>query len=266
LAAIAAMILPGCAQPTPIVIEKEVPVEVEVIKEIVVEKEVPVEVEKEVIVEKKVVETVVVEKEVIKEVVVEPTPEPEKEAEIGVYKIALFEDPLSLNFWNYLGPGSSVWTAYVLTGYSASLFTLSDQRFDFVPSLAKDLVDPVQEGDVWTITVEMVEDAEWSDDELQALRAALEARDSATVRMNSCVSRPPNWLRTSRTTRLLPAWCAGEQTGAGGRPRRSHRHPEKVTVLGPLAMHLKSLIQRDLGCMSAGAFFRPQLLATVAIQ
>jgi ABC-type transport system substrate-binding protein len=31
--------------------------------------------------------------------------------------------------------------------------------------LAKDLVEPVQEGDVWTFTVEMVEDAKWSDGE-----------------------------------------------------------------------------------------------------
>ena len=42
----------ACAPPTPVVVEKQVPVEVEVVKEVVVEKEVPVEVEKEVVVEK----------------------------------------------------------------------------------------------------------------------------------------------------------------------------------------------------------------------
>lgn len=83
-----------------------------------------------------------------------------------VYRIGIFEDPVSLNYWNYLGPGSSVWTSYVVSGQAGALYTLSDQRFDFVPSLAKDLNEPaVQEGDMWTITVEMREGAKWSDGE-----------------------------------------------------------------------------------------------------
>jgi len=60
----------SCAQPTPIVLEKEVPVE-KVVKETVV-------VEKEVAVEKVVKETVVVQKEVAVEKVVTATPVPEK--------------------------------------------------------------------------------------------------------------------------------------------------------------------------------------------
>jgi ABC-type transport system substrate-binding protein len=118
-----------------------------------------------------VVKTVEVPVEVEVEVTREVEAEPETEEAAGgeccdVYRIALFEDPVSLNYWNYLGPGSSVWTAYIVSGQAASLYTLSDQRFDFVTSLAKDLPpDPVQEGDLWTITVEMVEDATWSDGE-----------------------------------------------------------------------------------------------------
>ena len=81
------------------------------------------------------------------------------------YRIGIFEDPVSLNYWNYLGPGSSVWTQYVLTGLAPSLFTLSDQRFQFVPSLAKAIPEPVADGDNWTMTVEMVDDAVWSDGE-----------------------------------------------------------------------------------------------------
>ena len=100
----------------------------------------------------------------------EPTPVPVETEEVpegyDVYRVALFEDPVSLNYWNYLGPGSSVWTAYVLSGYVGSMYTLSDQRFDFVPSLATDLPpDPVQEGDFWVIEVPMVQDAVWSDGE-----------------------------------------------------------------------------------------------------
>jgi ABC-type transport system substrate-binding protein len=81
-----------------------------------------------------------------------------------VYRIGIFEDPLTLNFWNYLGPGSSVWTQYVIGDIAGSLYTLSDQRFDFVPNLATALPEePVQEGDFYTITVAMQPDATWSD-------------------------------------------------------------------------------------------------------
>jgi peptide/nickel transport system substrate-binding protein len=109
-----------------------------------------------------VVETVEVE---VTAAVPEAPPEPEG-GEIGTYRIGIFEDPVSLNYWNYLGPGSSVWTAYVLSGYAPALYTLSDQRFDFVPSMAKELVDAVDEGDgTWSMTVEMANDALWSDGE-----------------------------------------------------------------------------------------------------
>ncbi len=81
-----------------------------------------------------------------------------------VYRIGIFEDPLTLNYWNYLGPGSSVWTQYVIGDIAASLYTLSDQRFDFVPNLATALPEePVQEGDFYTITVAMQPNATWSD-------------------------------------------------------------------------------------------------------
>ncbi|OQY31442.1 MAG: hypothetical protein B6I38_05805, partial [Anaerolineaceae bacterium 4572_5.1] len=117
-----------------------------------------------------VYETVEVEKIVEGETIIE-TVVVEKEVEVGseeaqaatgeccdVYTIGIFEDPLTINYWSYLGPDNSVWTSYVLGGGAASLYTLSDQRFDFVPSMAKDLPpQPVQEGDFWVITVEMVE-------------------------------------------------------------------------------------------------------------
>ena len=91
-------------------------------------------------------------------------------AEIGegtccdVYRIGIFEDPLTTNYWRYLGPDNSVWTSFVINDTSPTLYGLSDQRLDFVPGLATDLPpDPVQEGDFWTITVEMRPDAVWSD-------------------------------------------------------------------------------------------------------
>ena len=123
-----------------------------------------------------VVKTVIVKEkgeEVVKTVVVtvEAPAAEEGSAEVkgeccDVYRIALFEDPVSLNYWNYLGPGSSVWTQYILSGSAPSLFGLSDQRYQFVPSLAKAIPDIVDNGDeTYSITVEMVEGAKWSDGE-----------------------------------------------------------------------------------------------------
>lgn len=124
-----------------------------------------------------IVETVIVEQEgetVVETVVVTVEAEAEPEEEEGAgemeccdsYTIAIFEEPVSLNYWNYLGPGSSVWTSYVVAGNQASLFDLSDQRFQFVPSMAKAIPEPVENDDgTWTVTVEMVEDAVWSDGE-----------------------------------------------------------------------------------------------------
>ncbi|MFQ5406788.1 MAG: ABC transporter substrate-binding protein, partial [Anaerolineales bacterium] len=83
-----------------------------------------------------------------------------------VYRIGIFEDPLTTNYWSYLGPDNSVWTAYILSGEAPSLYTLSDQRFDFVPSLADGLPgEPTEEGDFVTITVKMQEGPTWSDGE-----------------------------------------------------------------------------------------------------
>jgi peptide/nickel transport system substrate-binding protein len=122
-----------------------------------------------------IIKTVIVEKEgetIVETVVVtvEPTQQNDDEAAAeeccDVFRIGIYEEPVSLNYWNYLGPGSSVWTRYVISNDAAHLFDISDQRFQFVPSLAKDIPTPVDNGDgTWSITVEMVEDALWSDGE-----------------------------------------------------------------------------------------------------
>jgi ABC-type transport system substrate-binding protein len=149
---IAPIVLAACgATPEPEVITQ--------IETVVVEQTKIVEVEGETVTE---VETVVV------EVTAVPEPEPEEpepgEGEAGPYRIALFEDPVSINYWNYLGPGSSVWTQYILSGQQPSLYTLSDVTFQWVPSLAKAVPEIADNGDgTWTVTVEMVEDAVWSD-------------------------------------------------------------------------------------------------------
>lgn len=118
-----------------------------------------------------IVTTVIVEKEpkkIIETVVV--TIEVEKESHVGEccdhYRIGIFEEPTSLSYWHYLGLGS-VWTQYVVDDDAAHLFELSDQRFQFIPSLARDIPEPVDNGDgTWSITVDMVDNAKWSDGEL----------------------------------------------------------------------------------------------------
>jgi ABC-type transport system substrate-binding protein len=173
---IAPVVLAACG-PTP---EPEVVIQVETV---VVEQTKIVEKEGETITE---VETVVVE---VTAPPPEPTPEPELGDLVGPYRIALFEDPATVNFWNYYGPGSSVWSGYVLSGYIPSLYTLADKTYQFVPSLAVDLVEPVDNGDgTWTFTVPMKQGAMWSDGE------AIDANDVVFTH-NACkeLQLTQNW-------------------------------------------------------------------------
>jgi ABC-type transport system substrate-binding protein len=115
-----------------------------------------------------IIETVIV--EVAGETIIQ-TAVPEAEPVAGgeccaPYRIAIFEEPVTTNYWNFYGPGSSVWSGYVLSGNAAGLFTLADKTFQFVPSMAKAIPDPVDNGDgTYTLTVEMKDDAVWSDGE-----------------------------------------------------------------------------------------------------
>ena len=176
--------------------EVEVPVEKRVVETVIVEKEVPgqtikvvetvlvekivagekVTVVETVIVEKnvpgaKVIETVVVEKEVPveKQVVVTatalpPTAVPPKGP--VTWTIGFPDDITSLNVWDIMGPASTAYNFYAMLNQYPALMALSDQRFDYVPMLATDFPgDVVQEGDFWTTTVAMRDDATWSDGE-----------------------------------------------------------------------------------------------------
>ena len=62
----------------------------------------------------------------------------------AIYKMGLFEDPISRNMWNYLGgPAGSVWTGYVISGYATHLYGYSAQRFDWVPVVADGFPTPL---------------------------------------------------------------------------------------------------------------------------
>ncbi len=173
----------ACSQdPDVVEVIKEVPVEKEVVKTVEVVKEVPVDR----IVE--VVKTV----EVVKEVPMEPTPAPAVMAGPPIYQMGIFEEPITRNFWNYYGgPGGSVWTKYVMDGHADSLFAYSDQRFDWIPSLAADFPTPLIEETVggeefWTTEVSMLEGVQWSDgEELNADDFAFTVRTVMDLQLGS---------------------------------------------------------------------------------
>jgi len=111
LVTIVVMVTAGCSTPAPEVIGKEV----------VVEKEVPVtvEVEKETIVEKSVIETVVVEKEVPVEVVVTATPEPKEPKRLVVSNPTQYSDSFDVNMMNYTGePHAMIYEGLVSIDYN----------------------------------------------------------------------------------------------------------------------------------------------------
>jgi ABC-type transport system substrate-binding protein len=87
-----------------------------------------------------------------------------------VYKIGIFEDLTTINYWSYLGSGAdgTIWNAYVLGGGQLSLFGYSDQRFDWIPSLATGFPSPLQEETIggqifWTTEVDLKQGVKWSD-------------------------------------------------------------------------------------------------------
>jgi ABC-type transport system substrate-binding protein len=82
-----------------------------------------------------------------------------------VYKVGVFEDITTLNFWAANGPDNTVWNSYMLPPRLA-MYALSDKRFDFVPQVAMDLPDPLtQEGDMWVVEIPIRDDVKWSDGE-----------------------------------------------------------------------------------------------------
>lgn len=144
LVAMAAMILPACAPPTPEVIVKEVPVEKIVVETVVVEKEVPVE--KEVVKE--------VEKEVIKEVEVVVTATPVPEPDIVTLDANLGSEPPEAD------PALATDTTSVLIDEQMflGLTDFDDETQEVIPELATEW-SVSEDGLTWTF--KMRDDAVW---------------------------------------------------------------------------------------------------------
>ena len=79
-------------------------------------------------------------------------------------RIGILADVSSTNVWAILGPSTSIWNFYVFTHRYPSLYRLSDIRLSWVPSLAKGKPGELrQEGELWTLEVELKEGVQWSD-------------------------------------------------------------------------------------------------------
>ena len=78
--------------------------------------------------------------------------------------MAIFSDPQTQNYWNYLDTETDVWTQYVMSGQAVSLFGISYPNYQLTTSMAAELVETsVDNGDgTFTYTVPMVEGFEWS--------------------------------------------------------------------------------------------------------
>jgi len=149
--------LVGCATPTPEVVEKVVTQIVkETVKETVIVEGTPQVVEKEVT---KIVEKVVT---TIVEKVITATPEP-KPAELKIVTFAWTQEPDSLN--NYY---SNMWYASGLIEFIGCGAWTYDDTNTAIPELAKEIPSVANGGvsaDGLTITINLIEDANWSDGE-----------------------------------------------------------------------------------------------------
>jgi ABC-type transport system substrate-binding protein len=98
----------------------------------------------------------------------EPTPDPNAPKEGGkgdVYRAAILSDMTTMNFWSAYGPiNSSMWNYVVANTYHPAAYAVTTHRWDYVPSLAKDMPTLLeQEGDFWVSTVEFRDGGMWSD-------------------------------------------------------------------------------------------------------
>jgi ABC-type transport system substrate-binding protein len=83
-----------------------------------------------------------------------------------IYKVGVFEDVTTVNYWAANGPDNTVWNSYMLPP-RLTAYALADKRFDFVPQVAAD-TEPgalTQEGDFWVAEINIRDDVKWSDGE-----------------------------------------------------------------------------------------------------
>lgn len=81
------------------------------------------------------------------------------------YRMGIFQDTTTDNFWAYYDPASTVWNAYVLAPTKPAVYTINYPGIELDSDLAASPDVPLgaAEGDGWAIEVPLREDATWSD-------------------------------------------------------------------------------------------------------
>ena len=86
-----------------------------------------------------------------------------KQAAGGVYRVGVFEDITSQNFWAANGPDNTVWNSYMDPGRPV-MFDQTPKYYTITPSIALDFPDPlVEEGGFWVVEIPIRQDILWSD-------------------------------------------------------------------------------------------------------
>jgi ABC-type transport system substrate-binding protein len=81
----------------------------------------------------------------------------------GVYRVGVFEDVTTTNYWAANGPDNTVWNSYMLPQRLA-LINQTDKFFTLVPWAAAEMPGPLtQEGETWTVEIPLRQDIMWSD-------------------------------------------------------------------------------------------------------
>ena len=81
------------------------------------------------------------------------------------YRVGIFSDLTTTNYWNYIGPDSTVWNAYFQLPQRITLANLSDVDYQLYPWSIQELpTRPMeQEGEFWVSEVTLREGITWSD-------------------------------------------------------------------------------------------------------
>lgn len=81
------------------------------------------------------------------------------------YRLGIFEDLKTTNFWSAIGPNATTWNSYVLVPQRLSLLGFADQTLALVPVVAQELPErPLQqEGEFFVSEVKLKEGITWSD-------------------------------------------------------------------------------------------------------
>ncbi len=80
------------------------------------------------------------------------------------YTVGMTSDITSGSYWDFVGPGSTVYMSYVHNATKPTMFDIAYPGIVVAPDVAAGLpAEAVQEGDVWTVTQPIRDDYTWSD-------------------------------------------------------------------------------------------------------